>query len=289
MLEALRPIAIAIVLVCASTAYAGPWVHAPGEGYLSAGVSRFTAEEGMRDGASTGLAYRTMTYSVYAELGLPGRLQLTAYVPYVQGVNRSQSTDVRYNHDAVGDMRFALDASPLRDFPLAVGVEVKVPGYQDPSAYDSADGIDDRLFDPLRFPVLGDDNYDVTPRVQIGHSFYPIPMWAQMSVGYQWRGCRRHGSGCEDLRDGIVVTGGLGGWLVADYLTAELYTKATVNTQPESGRTVPTEQSVYVQGKLSATAPALSGVAFSVAVGGMPYADAAARGYDLALNVSWRF
>lgn len=283
-----------ILLACAclilgAPAAAGPWVHAPGDGYLAGGVSFFKAEDGMRDGASTGLAYETLTYSLYGEIGLPARLQLTAYVPFVMGTNRSPSTDVVYSHDAIGDLRFALDGAPLRDFPFTIGVEVKVPGYDDPTQYDSADGIDDRLFDPLRFPVLGDDNIDVTPRLQIGHSFYPLPMWAQAELGYRWRGCRLHGSGCEDLRDGLVVAGTFGAWAVLDYLAAELYAKAIINVQPESGNTVATEQSVFLQGKVSVTAPELAGVAFTLGAGGFPYADAAARGYDLSAGVSWRF
>lgn len=282
-------LAVAALWLPSGPAAAGPWVPSPGDGYLSLGFTHFRAATGMRDGVSTGLAYRTSTWRLYSELGLPGRLVLTVSLPYVQAVNRSGTTPVSYHHDAFGDLRFALDHAPLRSLPFTFGVEVKVPAYSDPSEHDSADGIDDRLFDPMRFPVIGDDSIDVTPRLQIGHSFHPAPVWAQASLGYQWRGCRRHIDPCEDLRDGILISGGVGAWIWADHLATELYTKAVFSVQPAAPDTVPTEQSLYVQGKLTGTAPALRGLGVTLGVGGLPYASAAARGWDVSAGLAWKF
>lgn len=274
--------------VLPATALAGPWTHAPGSGYLKAGMSLFRTNDGMVDGQSTGLAYQTTTWSLYGEVGIPGRLQLTAYVPYVLGTNESASSGIRYNHHAVGDMTVALDHGPVPEIPFSFGLELKFPGYDDPTQFDDADGIDQAVFDPIKFPVLGDNNIDVMPRVQLGHGFRRG--WVQAAVGYRWRGCRLHSEGaCEDLRDSVVASGSLGIWAWPQRIATELYVKGTMPVQAKSARTVPTEGSLYLQGKLTFSDPALRGVGVSLGVGGIPYAIAAAQGFDVSVGLSYSF
>ena len=280
----------AVALLFGATADAGPWVASPGGGYVQGGVSYFSAQEGQREGVATGLAYQTTTFSLYGEFGLPGRLQLTTYVPYVLGVNVSGSSNVRYNHNSLGDMNFALDHAPIRRFPFTFGVEVKVPGYDDPMQFEGATGIDNELFDASKFPVLGDNNVDVTPRVQIGKSLGEIPVWMQMSVGYRFRSCQLHGSGrCRDFRDGLVADASVGGWVWNRNLAVQLFVKGNVALEPDTINTIPTEESLYVQGKLTFADEALGGVSTSIGVGGIPYANNAARGYDVSLSLAYQF
>lgn len=280
----------AFALCLPNLAEAGPWIAAPGDGYVQGGVSYFSAQEGQREGVATGLAYHTTSFSLYGEFGLPGRLQLTGYIPYVLGVNQSGSSDVRYNHNSIGDMSFALDHSPARGFPFAFGVEVKIPGYDDPMEFDSADGIDDDLFDGSKFPVLGDNNIDVTPRLQIGKSLSRAPVWMQMSLGYEFRSCRLHDEGrCQNFRDGLVADASVGAWVWERNLAVQLFTKGNIALSPEHSNTLPTEESLYVQGKLTFTDELLNGVSASFGVGGLPYARNAARGYDLSLSLAYKF
>ncbi len=282
--------ALTALLGGSAPAHAGPWVHAPGDGYLKTALGVFRANDGVADGQATGLAYQTTTLSLYGEVGLPGRLQFTTYVPFVFGTNESPNSAVRYNHSAFGDVAFALDHAPIRNFPFTFGVEVKVPTYRDPSQLTSARGISDDVYDPIKFPVLGDNNVDVTPRVQLGYGFRRIPGWTQLDIGYRWRGCRQHSVGrCEDLRDGLALAGSVGVWVWPQRVAAEIYAKASLPLQPESDRTVPTERSVYVQGKLTLTDPDLNGLGFGIGVGSIVYADAAARGFDVSIGISYNF
>lgn len=280
----------AVFLLGPSSSEAGPWVPAVGDGYIQGGVSFFSAQEGQREGVATGLAYRTTTFSLYGEFGLPGRLMLTSYIPFVLGTNESEASGVLYRHDSLGDLTFALDHAPIRSFPFAFGIEVKVPGYSDPSQYDGASGIDDVLFDEAKFPVLGDNNVDVIPRVQIGHSLSGFPMWMQMSLGYRFRSCQLHGSGrCRDFGDGPVVDGSIGVWAWEEHLAVQLYTKGNIVTEPDAVNTVPTEESLYLQGRVTLATSALPGASLAFGVGGIPYANNAANGYDLSFSLAYKF
>ena len=281
---------LAVALVFSASAEAGPWVAQPGGGYLQGGVSYFSAQEGQREGVATGLSYQTTTFSLYGEVGLPGRLQLTTYLPYVLAVNESGSSDVRYNHNSIGDVMVALDQAPLRNFPLTFGVEVKFPGYSDPTQADGAAGIDNDLFDSSKFPVLGDNNIDVTPRVQIGKSLGDIPVWMQMSVGYRFRSCQLHGGGrCRDFRDGLAADASIGGWVWNRNLAVQIFVKGNLAIERDTINTTPTEESLYVQGKLTFADEALAGVSTSIGVGVIPYANNAARGYDISLSLAYQF
>ncbi len=289
-MQRLSSLVCALALFAPSVVEAGPWVAAPGDGYVQGGVSYFAAQEGQREGVATGLEYQTTTFSLYGEFGLPGRLQLTGYIPYVLGVNESGSSDVRYNHNSIGDMIFALDHAPIRGFPFAFGVEVKVPGYDDPTQFQSADGIDDELFDSAKFPVLGDNNVDVVPRLQIGKSLSGIPVWMQVSLGYEFRSCRLHDEGrCQNFRDGLVADASIGAWVWERNLAVQLFTKGNLALTAEHSNTLPTEESLYVQGKLTFTDELLNGVSASFGVGGLPYARNAARGYDLSVSLAYKF
>ncbi|MCB9507661.1 MAG: hypothetical protein H6700_08920 [Myxococcales bacterium] len=288
--RSVRACAAALVLSLPAVCFAGPWVHDPGTGFAKLGLSAFDASDGMRDGVSTGLAYRSTTADLYAEVGLPGRLQVSVNAAWVAATNHSELSNIRYRNRSIGDLRLAVDHAPLRHFPFTVGIEAKLPVYADPSDQAHADGLPNDLFDPAQFPVVGDDNVDLMPRLQIGHSFYPRRIWAQGAVGYLWRGCSQHVSGpCADFRDGVVVSAGVGAQPVADILTTELFAKATINTQPLEGDTLATAQTLYVQAKVGIGHPHLGGVGLALSVGGIPYADAAARGYDVGAGITYEF
>ncbi len=270
-------------------AWAGPWLHDAGNGYLELGTTFFSADDGVRDGVATGLAYRSVTVGTYAEIGLPGHLQLTLAAPWVAATHTSAS-GVVYRNRSLGDTRLALDFAPTRRLPFAVGVEVKAPLYRDPFEQSSADGIDDDVFDPVKFPSVGSNGWDVTPRVQLGHSFYPVPMWTQIELGYRVSGCQEHGSPCRDYRDGALVSGSIGGFVWRQHLALEGYAKAFVPVQAETARKAPTEQFVYVRGKVTGgDLPGLPDLAITLGVGGIVHAVGTERGRDVSVSLSYRF
>jgi len=244
----------------------------------------------MREGRPTGLSYSASTWRFYGEVGLPGRLQLTASLPYVSATNFSRNSGVRYNNEHLGDVRLALDHSPFSGRPLTLGVEVQVPGYRDPSVIGSARGIDDAVFQSNRFPALGTGGIEVRPRLQFGTSLYPLPAWSQVELGYAIRGCRLYtGSRCSSFRDGPFTALSFGAYVVEELLSLEFYARAQVSTEPKRTNTLPTEQSVYLQGKIGLGDADLSALSVSLAAGGLVYASAAAQGHDLALNLAYSF
>jgi hypothetical protein len=283
------------VTFVASPASAGPWVPDPGHGFLQLGTTWFRSADPARGAATTGFDYRKTTLSAYGEVGLPGGLALTLEVPWAAARNDARDGGEQYRNRSLGDIRLALDARITRRLPLTFGVEVKVPGYRDPSELSDADGVSAEEF-PLipsaYFPALGDNAIDVMPRVQLGHSFHPIPVWAQVAVGYRVRTCQRHDfglGGCRDLRDGLSVSGSVGAFYFRRILFAEFYASAEIPLQAESSRTIPTQRFIYTQGKLSAAIPSAQSWTVTLGVGGIPSARNAQRGLDLTGAVSVRF
>lgn len=292
------PVLLAIVLTLTAlrgTAWAGPWVPDPGHGFLQLGTTWFRSADPARGAATTGFDYRKTTLSAYGELGLPGGLALTLEVPWAAARNDARDGGEQYRNRSLGDLRLALDARLTRRLPLTFGVEVKVPAYRDPSELSDADGVTAEEF-PLipsaYFPALGDNAIDVMPRVQLGHSFHPVPVWTQIAIGYRVRTCQRHDfglGGCRDLRDGFSLSGSVGAFYLRRILFAEFYVAAELPVQAESERTIPTQRFVYTQGKLSAAIPSEQSWTVTFGIGGIASARNAQRGLDLTGAVSVRF
>lgn len=292
--------ALAVVLA-APAAQAGPWLHDAGHGYVQLASTYFTSTEGVRGSQANGFRYRKTTLSMYGEIGLPANLQLTANVPFEFARNDAADGDAVYTNRGVGDIRIALDGQLLRRPALTLGVELKVPAYRDPSEQDTVRGLadDDLVLIPItRFPALGDDNIDVTPRVQIGHSFYPLPMWAQAEIGYRIRTCQRHGSGgCQEFRDGLALAGSLGATPWANTLTLELYASGFIAVESDGlgneslgDDRLPTQEFLYLQGKVSLIELLPSDtLALTAGVGGIPYGTNTQSGVDVTLAASMTF
>lgn len=296
LVQRLLPALFALAtLLPPAVAAAGPWVPDPGHGFLQLGTTWFRSADPARGASTTGFDYSKTTLSAYGEIGIPGGLLFTLEVPWAAARNDARDGGEVYRNRSFGDLRIALDKELTTRLPLTFGVEVKIPAYTDPSEADAANGVSSEEF-PLipsaYFPAVGDNAIDVLPRVQIGHSFHPLPMWIQGAVGYRIRTCQRHDFGldrCRDLRDGLSLNGSFGAYLYRRFLFAELYGAGEIPLQPTSDRTIPTQRYVYLQGKLSGSTGGDQPLTVTAGVGGIPRAQNAQRGLDLTLAVSWRF
>ncbi len=265
-------------------AAAGPWVKDLGHGYVSFGASYFAAEESFLQGVVTDLGFESFAYRLYAEVGLPWRLQLVMDLPYVVATNIS-SSGVEYNNQTLGDGRFELDVSLLDSIPLAFGVEVKVPLYE--SVTDRGNeglvSVDGQLWPNEVFPDVGDDNVDVLSKVMIGYSLPMWPAWISAEVGYRVRLAR--------YADGLHAAINLGAFVWPEHIALSLYTSGTLNVQEDPNPDVrASKEFLYMQGSVLITAaPWQPNRGLTFGVGGLLVTENTGAGRDYTVSLSYSF
>lgn len=273
-----------LVLGLPTTALAGPWIKAPGEGYVKAGATVFSAEDSFNQGQSLGLAYLGQTYNLYGEFGLPGGLQVVADVPMVVATNTS-AAGVNYINRTLGDMRLELDYGVLQGgpVPLAVGVEAKLPLYTPISEQGVGDPAGAFPRSAAFFPDPGDGNVDVTVKALTGYSFYPAPAWATAELGYRAR--------LGGFADGLHLALSAGGFVWPEHLALGFYASAVVNLQDDPNPELrSTRAFTYLQGFAIVTAAPLDpDLSLTVGVGSIVQAENSSRGTDVSLGVSYAF
>lgn len=200
-------VACALVGVCAmaSAAWAGPWTKGQGEAYVKGmglmfGSDTFVSSTGAR---VQGADFVARTGAVYAEGGVGGGVQLQMYLPYQVATNRFEELDTTYANVGFGDAIVGVQWTPVRlDVPWAVRLDAKVP------LYDVA-GIEGP--EAARFPAFGDGQLDATLWASIGGSFYPLPAYALLEVGYRHRTEVFPGAGNGlEFGDGVTFFGQVG-------------------------------------------------------------------------------
>jgi hypothetical protein len=273
-------IAAVAILIAASTASAGPWVKEVGEAFVKVAATAFQTEQGFNQGIATGLAYNAVTYNVYAEVGLPGGLQLVTDVPFVTAVNASPA-GVNYRNRTFGDARFELDYALLPDFPLTLGVETKVPLYA-PIA-DQPEVAENYPRSASKFPDAGDGNVDVTPKLLVGWSFHPTPAWATAELGYRAR--------FGEFADGLYWAAGGGIFVVPNHFAIGVYASGVLNLEEDADATrAQTKEYGYAQGYLLLQGlPLDPELGLNLSAGGIFFARNAARGVDFTVGLSHAF
>lgn len=268
-----------VLTLAASAALAGPWVKEPGQSYVKTGLTFFEAEEGFNQGISTGLAYTGITYNIYGEVGLPGDLQLVADVPFVLATNTS-AAGVNYHNRTLGDARFELDYALLKDVPLTLGVEAKIPLYT-PLADGNA--TDDYPRSAAKFPDAGDGNIDVTPKLLFGYSFHPVPAWATAEVGYKAR--------LDGFADGLHWATGGGIFAVEGILAFGVYASGVINVQEDDDPSkLQTKEFTYGQFYVLAQGlPVDPDLGLTLSVGRILHARNSSLGTDFGVGLSHAF
>ena len=258
-----------------STAFAGPWIHPEGEGYVRVGGQRFQAEEAIVDGRPTGLAFSSNSLTTYAEWGIGEQFQVVGSLPLVSAAH-STPEGIVFRHRWSGDLRVEVDRG-LFDRPLAIGVEARFPTYKEPAHYASARGLDDDLFDAFTtsFPPLGDRNTDVTVKLMGGLG--SERGWVSGEVGPTFR--------FGGFGHSAWTSVNAGAWVGP--VALGVYGNATVMApwlEPERA----TREGATVLAQAMVPVPSVPGLAVEANAGGLPWARAANRGWTAGLGLSYR-
>ncbi len=179
-----RPWLLAVLLLAGSLAFAAPattqWLEAPAEGWIDVTIyhhdtrSRFDYSREESPIQNQGHAVATSLFLTGA-VGLVRGIDLWLQLPYHR-LRFDDAARDRVSH-GIGDPRVFLRMGPaalgLPDMPVAVRA-----GYKSPQG--------DFDVDAEVIP-LGEGQRDLELLVELGHSFYPRPIWAMGWVGYRWR------------------------------------------------------------------------------------------------------
>jgi len=178
------------VLLLLGVAHAGGWTRDQGSAYLKLGSDAYQALAFRLPGEAQDSpgSYFAHQHGVYGEVGLTSGhpLQLTVSAPVIVGTHRTEVFDafgalpVRATTARLGDLRVALQTAVLRDTPLAVAVEAKVPMYRNGLV-----GADRINFAEI-FPKPGDGQVDLTFFAHAGTSL-GSRTFVEGSAGYLWR------------------------------------------------------------------------------------------------------
>jgi hypothetical protein len=203
---------------------AGAWVRPFGSIYLKGGLSWYSGAPVAGSAGVEGTEFDSATYDLYAELGLPLELQLIAHVPYVIATNQTP-IGARFINHTLGDLRFELDRAIFQaPFPLAVGVEAKIPGY-DPIREQNLPA-EMSAFSSGSFPDVGDGNIDITPKLLAGWWWPEASAWFSAEVGWRAR-LRGHA-------DGVAGSGGAGVFVIGQTLALGVHAQYFVRVESEN-------------------------------------------------------
>lgn len=178
-MKALQTAALVCSLLCVAIqpADAGAWAQPRGHAYAKVSGIFYHAEDvyndmgrrqemGINDDEFTG---RQMF--IYLEYGLRDRLTLVTQAR--AGALTDEDAFVRMQTTGIGDLEAGLKYQ-LVDQPAVVALMVSL---KIPTGYDA--GYD---------PALGTGKVDAETRLLVSRSFYPLPVYAGLDVGYRLRG-----------------------------------------------------------------------------------------------------
>lgn len=111
-----------MLALLASSAAAGPWVHAPGSGY-----TKLALHESLASDDSSELNNRCEAASLYGERGLLPHTELLFELPYVSCSNRFGDSALSYRTRGFGTARAGLGLSPVRSLPVALHIVARLP------------------------------------------------------------------------------------------------------------------------------------------------------------------
>ena len=181
-------------------AYAGPWTRSRGEHYVKLSELYFASDTYVdATGARVqGTDYRAWTTAAYLELGLGERFHLQAFVPWALTRNAFDELDARYANVGFGDALVGVQTTPVElGLPWALRAQARLPLYD----VAAIEGPSAELF-----PALGDGQVDVTLWGSVGASFWPVPAFVLLELGWRRRTGWYYGEGSgRDFRDGAAL------------------------------------------------------------------------------------
>jgi hypothetical protein len=207
---------LAVIFHC-SAANAGPWTKKLGEGYFKVGQSVYSADGYSSGGDYFGGRYLGFTTSLYSELGLPFGLQGVASLPFVIGTSTKVAGSAtstgqvipagQYRKISLGDILVGLQYGLPTDTPLALRLDLKIPGYSVPATTGLAEA----------FPGAGDGQVDATLWGSAGGSFGDV--YAYVETGFRYRS--PGGVASDTSEQGRVYAHGFVGFAQVGYLLVQ--------------------------------------------------------------------
>ncbi len=179
-------------LLYTSTAYAGAWAQEDRGLYMQLTLGAETASKQYKETGGTFQllseddkgSFWSYSSSLYAEFGLLPKLTLVGSTDFRQVT--LDSTEVHSIARGFGDFRLGARYQILGG-PLVTSIYL---GAKFPTGYTP---------DPpeLRAATLGNGVNEYEARLLLGHSFYPLPIYASGEVGYRLRGSRKTGADAQ--------------------------------------------------------------------------------------------
>ncbi len=158
----------------------GQWINEPGTGWLQVALyhhdtrQQFGPQRDLRDFPEEGHAVTT-SVSVTASYGIVRGLDTWVQLP----VHRLRFDDFLAERTSVGlgdpliHLRIGPEAFGISTIPVALRAGIKLPGGDFP--------VDAEII------PLGEGQRDYELMLELGHSFWPAPIYAAGWVGYRWR------------------------------------------------------------------------------------------------------
>jgi hypothetical protein len=174
-------VALALSLWTSEGIAGGGWTRKPQSLYTKVGFNWLSSNQFFtRDGFKLETApFYLRTLDLYAEYGLHDRLTAQLNFPLA----RSARFETSESATGIGDLSLELKYGLWQgDFPVALSVGVDVPT-GNPNAIGRLNG---NFGGFIRLPT-GDGEWNIWTRTYISHSFYPIPMYASLDLGFNLR------------------------------------------------------------------------------------------------------
>ncbi len=207
-------------MVFPTGASAGAWIREPGHFFAKVGANFSSAYDPVNE--PVGLEQQVMAFSLFAEVGLPYRMDLVVDVPYVVATNGFRS-EARYDNHSFGDAHIQLDRGLFSRLQLTAALDLKVPMYRTLSATATTGlvEINHKIYPSSSFPEVGNGTVELTPKLLYGKSFNPRPLWFTAELGARLR--------FGGLAQGLYASAGSGAWVWPEHLALALYGSVAYN------------------------------------------------------------
>ena len=171
-----------LTLFLAQHAAGGAWTRAQHSLYTKLAFTILSTSEAYdKDGNKFSTPkFNTWSLNLYGEYGVTDRITTILRAP----VLRSAKYEGTESATDIGDISVEVKYGLIRgSTPVAVSVEAEFPTGNENATGAWEDGIE---IAPIPLPT-GDGEYNTRVKASVSHSFYPIPGYVSVDIGYNFR------------------------------------------------------------------------------------------------------
>jgi hypothetical protein len=266
-------------------AHAGAWVREPGHAFAKLGFNYSSSQDQLS--SVTSLKRDVATYSLFAEVGLPYRMDVLIYLPYVVATN-DYRYEARYVNHTFGDAHVQLDRALTTLAALSIALDLKVPLYRSLSSAESSGLVElnHQLYATSNFTDVGNGVVELTPKLLYGRGFttiYSRPGWVTAELGFRAR--------FGGLGHGVYLSAGAGTWVWPEHLALMLFSSGLVDFATPRSVTLPDGRpplaSLYFSGGFIATlAPFAPWLRVLASVGALAISSDGRTGFDADVGLA---